>query len=90
MEKFQNMGMQTFDTALYHLNINGKISLEEALKNADAENNLRLRIEPGEKSKTGSVDSDDAFGGLSLVEEPEEEEDDEANENELGEPLINS
>ena len=90
MEKSENMGMQTFDTALYHLYINGKISLEEALKNADAENNLRLRIEPGEKAKTGSVDSDDAFGGLSLVEEPEEEEDDEANENELGEPLINS
>ena len=76
MEKSEAMGMQTFDTALYHLYINGKISLEEALKNADAENNLRLRIELGKKGDTGSADSEDAFGGLSLVEEPVEDDED--------------
>ena len=76
MEKSEAMGMQTFDTALYHLYINGKISLEEALKNADAENNLRLRIELGKKSDTGSADSEDALGGLSLVEEPVEDDED--------------
>ena len=76
MEKSEGMGMQTFDTALYHLYINGKISLEEALKNADAENNLRLRIELGKKGDTGSSDSEDAFDGLSLVEEPVEDEED--------------
>ena len=74
MEKSEAMGMQTFDTALYHLYINGKISLEEALKNADAENNLRLRIELGKKGDKGSADSEDAFGGLSLVEEPVEDD----------------
>ncbi len=76
MEKSEGMGMQTFDTALYHLYLNGKISLEEALKNADAENNLRLRIELGKKSDTGSADSEDALGGLSLVEEPVEDDED--------------
>ncbi len=82
MEKSESMGMQTFDTALYHLYINGKISLDEALKNADAENNLRLRIELGAKGqKQGS--NDDPFSGLSLVEEPEEEDEDEQGENNL-------
>ncbi|MES2664184.1 MAG: PilT/PilU family type 4a pilus ATPase [Pseudomonadota bacterium] len=44
MDKSQALGMQTFDTALYHLYKQGKISLEEALKNADSKNNLRLRV----------------------------------------------
>jgi twitching motility protein PilU len=77
MEKSEAMGMRTFDSALYHLYIDGKISLEEALKNADAENNLRLRIELGEKGSGAAGASDESFGGLSLVEEPEEEEDEE-------------
>jgi twitching motility protein PilU len=77
MEKSEAMGMRTFDSALYHLYIDGKISLDEALKNADAENNLRLRIELGEKGSGAANSGDDSFGGLSLVEEPEEEEDEE-------------
>ena len=77
MEKSEPMGMRTFDSALYHLYIDGKISLEEALKNADAENNLRLRIELAEKGSGAAKAADDAFGGLSLVEETEEEEDEE-------------
>ena len=44
MEKSAEQGMQTFDMALYKLYKKGKISLEEALKNADSKNNLRLRI----------------------------------------------
>ncbi len=74
MHKSEAMGMRTFDSALYHLYIEGRISLDEALKNADAENNLRLRIELAEK---GSQSSDDSFGGLSLVEKPVEEEEEE-------------
>ena len=74
MEKSEAMGMRTFDTALYHLYNEGKISLEETLKNADAENNLRLRIELGKKGDAPTGKSADAFGGLSLVEEPDEEE----------------
>ncbi len=84
MEKSEAMGMRTFDSALYHLYIDGKISLEETLKNADAENNLRLRIELGAKGKGAAKSPDDAFGGLSLVEEPEEEE----NEDTAAEGLI--
>jgi twitching motility protein PilU len=44
MEKSEEQGMQTFDRALYKLYKAGKINLEEALKNADSRNNLRLKI----------------------------------------------
>ena len=44
MEKSTEQGMQTFDQSLYKLYKGGRISLEEALKNADSKNNLRLRI----------------------------------------------
>ena len=44
MEKSTEQGMQTFDQSLYKLYKEGRISLEEALKNADSKNNLRLRI----------------------------------------------
>ena len=44
MEKSQTMGMQTFDMSLYDLYTAGKISREDALRNADTENNLRLKI----------------------------------------------
>ena len=44
MQKSENIGMQTFDSALYRLHMEGRISLEEALRNADSPNNLRLRV----------------------------------------------
>jgi twitching motility protein PilU len=44
MEQGNERGMQTFDQALYKLYDEGKISLEEALNNADSRNNLSLRI----------------------------------------------
>jgi twitching motility protein PilU len=44
MEKSGEQGMQTFDMALFKLYKQGLITLEEALKNADSKNNLRLRI----------------------------------------------
>jgi len=49
MEKSENIGMQSFDSALYKLYKAGKISLDEALRNADSQNNLRLRISLEEK-----------------------------------------
>ncbi len=64
MEKSENIGMQTFDGALFKLYMEGKISLEEALKNADSKNNLKLRITLAE--------------GKSVKEEPSEEEKKEA------------
>jgi twitching motility protein PilU len=44
MAKSRELGMQTFDQALYDLHESGKIGYEEALKNADSVNDLRLRI----------------------------------------------
>jgi twitching motility protein PilU len=44
MEKSVVQGMQTFDHALFELYTEGRIDLEEALKNADSANNLRLKI----------------------------------------------
>jgi twitching motility protein PilU len=55
MQKSENIGMRTFDSALYRLYKDGKISLEEALRNADSQNNLRLRI---------SLEESDAEEGL--------------------------
>lgn len=45
MEKSQNLQMQTFDQSLEKLYREGRISLEEALKNADSRNNLRIQLE---------------------------------------------
>jgi len=56
MEKSTNIGMQTFDQALYELFKAGKISLEEALRNADSQNNLRLKISLSE-GKAPTIDS---------------------------------
>lgn len=44
MEKSGNLGMQTFDGALFDLAAAGVISEEEALKYADSQNNVRLRL----------------------------------------------
>lgn len=49
MEKGCQVGMQTFDQSLYDLYISGKISLEEALRNADSANNVRLRVKLAEE-----------------------------------------
>jgi len=70
MEKSINLGMQTFDHALLELFKQGRISEEEAIRNADSANNLRLKISLSE----GASPEDDS-SGLSLIEEePEEEE----------------
>ena len=44
MAKSRELGMQTFDQALFILHESGAISYEEALKNADSVNDLRLKI----------------------------------------------
>ncbi len=44
MAKSRELGMETFDGALFNLYESGMISYEEALKNADSVNDLRLRI----------------------------------------------
>ena len=44
MKKSRELGMQTFDQALFDLYESGKISYEDALRNADSVNDLRLNI----------------------------------------------
>jgi twitching motility protein PilU len=65
--------MQTFDAALFKLHQAGRISLEEALKNADSENNLRLRIKLVETGGEQSVQPASGRSGLSLEKTHEEQ-----------------
>jgi twitching motility protein PilU len=52
MQRSKELGMRTFDMALFDLYEDGKISLEEAVRNADSANELRLRIKlEGKESK---------------------------------------
>jgi len=44
MKKSREIGMQTFDQALFDLYEGGRISYEDALRNADSVNDLRLSI----------------------------------------------
>ncbi|WP_376747804.1 PilT/PilU family type 4a pilus ATPase, partial [Pseudomonas kuykendallii] len=44
MEKSRTLGMQTFDQALFDLVVEGAIDEDEAVKNADSANNLRLKL----------------------------------------------
>ena len=52
MKKSRELGMQTFDQSLFDLYESGKISYEDALRNADSVNDLRLTIKLyGKESK---------------------------------------
>ncbi|MDX9767383.1 MAG: PilT/PilU family type 4a pilus ATPase, partial [Ectothiorhodospiraceae bacterium] len=73
MEKSEMIGMQTFDSALFKLYKAGRISLEEALKNADSPNNLRLRISLAEKAAVTGGEGEMALS-LEAVEEEKTEE----------------
>src|SRR5688572_1310975 len=61
MAKSRELGMRTFDWALFELYNEGHIAYEEALRNADSANELRLDIKL--KSTRGEPES---AGGLSL------------------------
>jgi twitching motility protein PilU len=70
MGKSRELGMQTFDQALFDLYNAGKIGYDEAIRNADSANELRLQIKlKSERGGGGSLDS----GGFKLMEdEPDE------------------
>ena len=56
MAKSREMGMQTFDQSLFDLYEEGAISYEDALRNADSVNELRLKIKlEGQESKDKDV-----------------------------------
>ena len=68
MKGSKELGMQTFDQHLFELQEEGVISYEEALRNADSINDLRLRIKlEGKENKKSSHEIGNAFGnGLHL------------------------
>jgi twitching motility protein PilU len=49
MKKSRELGMQTFDQALFDLFEAGRISLADALRNADSVNDLRLNVKLNSK-----------------------------------------
>ncbi len=53
MKKSTELGMQTFDQALYDLYDNGEITYEDALLHADSPNDLRLMIKLGSETDAG-------------------------------------
>jgi len=81
MEKSEEQGMQTFDSHLYKLYQAGRISLEEALKNADSPNNMKVKINlmqsagTSDESKQARAKELDQMMLEPIVEEEEEEED---------------
>ena len=70
--RWTELGMQTFDGALLSLYKEGKIDLDEAIRNADSPNNLRLKINLSEDQAARPP----AKSELSLLEEKSEEEED--------------
>jgi twitching motility protein PilU len=68
MAKSNRLGMKTFDQDLFDLYEAGKIDYEDAMRNADSKNELRLRVKL--ESKRGEETAD--ASGLELIEEQEE------------------
>ena len=67
MAKSTRLGMQTFDQALFDLYEEGTISYEEAMRNSDSKNELRLRIKL--ESKRDSTVADQQAESLRIMEE---------------------
>ena len=67
MAKSTRLGMQTFDQALFSLYEDAAISYEEAMRNADSKNELRLRIKL--ESKRDSSIADQQSESLRIMEE---------------------
>jgi twitching motility protein PilU len=77
MAKSVELGMQTFDQALFKLCEEGRISEEDALRNADSINELRLKFKlHGKNSKV--KDADSRIDHLSLHEDRKDEEEEDA------------
>ena len=66
MKKSRELGMQTFDQALFDLYEAGRITYEDALRNADSVNDLRLQIKlHGKASKDRDLNA--GIGHLGIV-----------------------
>lgn len=73
MKKSNELGMQTFDQALFHLHDAGIISYQDALRNADSLNDLRLQIKLHGKDAS-KRDLNHGIGHLSLAESADPED----------------
>jgi twitching motility protein PilU len=71
MAKSNELGMKTFDQALFDLYEADHISFDDAIRNADSQNELRLRIKLEGKAARGRNPLEDAVG--LRLEETEEE-----------------
>ncbi len=67
MAKSTRLGMQTFDQSLFSLYEEGTISYEEAMRNSDSKNELRLRVKL--ESKRDTSVSDQHTESLKILEE---------------------
>ena len=67
MAKSTRLGMQTFDQSLFQLYEEAAISYEEAMRNADSKNELRLKIKL--ESKRDSAIADHQSESLRIMEE---------------------
>ncbi len=67
MAKSTRLGMQTFDQSLFYLYEDGTISYEEAMRNADSKNELRLKIKL--ESKRDSSVADQQTESLKIMDE---------------------
>jgi twitching motility protein PilU len=67
MAKSNRLGMKTFDQSLFELYEAGMISYEDALRNADSKNEVRLRIKLESKRETRLAD--EAGSSLRIMEE---------------------
>ncbi|AKU22477.1 MULTISPECIES: PilT/PilU family type 4a pilus ATPase [unclassified Massilia] len=75
MHKSRELGMCTFDQALYELYNKGYISYEEALRNADSANGLRLQIKlRGDRKEPGGAAAAGGAAELSMQMDEEDEE----------------
>src|SRR3984957_10763703 len=59
MSRSTRMGMKTFDQALFDLYEQGHISYEDALRNSDSKNELRLRVKLESKRENKPVETGD-------------------------------
>ncbi len=64
MKKSREIGMQTFDQALFELFEAGKISYDDALRNADSVNDLRLNIKLNSRHSEHDFARDTAHLGI--------------------------
>ncbi len=67
MKKSRNLGMQTFDQALFDAFENNMISYEDALRNADSVNDLRLQIKLNSQRAKTSQDLSSGTENLAIV-----------------------